>query len=408
MGNKFFLSFVCAATGVLLFLYSSADPSKILDTYFDYLSFIVLLGALFTISGGIHISGAFAGYPWVNALFLALGSLLSNLLGALGASILLIRPLLHANHHRKHKVHIVLFFIFIVSNCAACLIPLGPPLYLGYLRGVPFFWTLRLAAPCTLVVGMLLVLFYFFDKRAFNKEEKNSKDRMAEEVKLAQRKIHVQGMGNLWLLMVLIAGILLIGYVLHPALDQHLGEREGDLWTKALQTIFMALLAVFSYRNTSKGIHTQNRFRFEPLWEVAVLFFGIFGAMLPVLAYLETRAPEMAISQSWQYFWVSGVLSAFLDNAPTYLTTTAMAASQHGLSPIQLGDLAEKFPRFLAAISCGSSFMGALTYIGNGPNFMVKAIAEKAGVKMPSFGGYLVWSCAVLIPIFLLITFIFF
>ena len=252
------------------------------------------------------------------------------------------------------------------------------------------------------------MIFYFFDKRAFNREGKDSKGRMAGEIKTARRKLHIQGVGNIWLLAVLVGGILLIGYVLHPTLDRFLGERKGDLWTKVLQTIFMVLLAVFSYRTTPKGIHAQNRFHIEPLWEVAALFFGIFGAMLPVLAYLETRAPEMAIQQSWQYFWVSGLLSAFLDNAPTYLTTTAMAASQHGLSLSQLGDLAEKFPRFLAAISCGSSFMGALTYIGNGPNFMVKAIAEKAGVKMPSFGGYLLWSSVVLIPIFLVVTILFF
>jgi Na+/H+ antiporter NhaD/arsenite permease-like protein len=322
--------------------------------------------------------------------------------------MLLIRPLLHANQHRQHKGHIVLFFIFIVSNCAACLIPLGPPLYLGYLRGVPFFWTLWLAAPCALLVGYLLLFFYFYDEHLFDKEDWNSKGRMVGEIKKARRKIHLQGGWNLSLLAVMIGGILISGYVLHPALSRAWGEREGDLGTKFIQSLFMVLVAAISFKTTPREAHEKNRFHFGPLWEVAVLFFGIFGAMIPVLAYLEAQGPEIAPHHDWEYFWVAGLLSAFLDNAPTYLTTAAMAASQHGISPVHLGELAQNFPHLLAAISCGASFMGALTYIGNGPNFMVKAIAEEAGVDMPSFGGYMLWAGVVLIPIFLLVTFVFF
>jgi Na+/H+ antiporter NhaD/arsenite permease-like protein len=367
-----------------------------------------LLGSLFTVAGGIHISGAFAGFPWVNTVFLAVGGLLSNLLGTLGASMLLIRPLLHANQQRQHKSHIILFFIFIVSNCGACLIPLGPPLYLGYLRGVPFFWTLWLALPCALVVGALLFVFYFLDERVFEKEQWTRKGKMAVEVKKARRKIHIQGKRNLVFLGLMIAGILLIGDVLHPAFNAAWGERTGDLATKAVQTVFLVLVAVISYQTTPWEVHSQNQFHFGPLWEVAALFFGIFGAMVPLLAYLETHGPEMAYHHDWEYFWGSGLLSAFLDNAPTYLSLTAMACSQHAISPAHLGELAKQFPHILLAISCGSSFMGALTYIGNGPNLMVKAIAEESGVEMPSFGGYLVWSAAVLIPLFLVVTFIFF
>jgi Na+/H+ antiporter NhaD/arsenite permease-like protein len=406
--SKFFTAVFFAGAGIAIYLFPDGDPAKVFGIYLDYLAFVVLLGALFTVSGGIHISGAFAGFPWVNTLFLAIGALLSNVLGTTGASLLLIRPLLHANQHRKHKAHIVVFFIYVVSNCAACLIPLGPPLYLGYLRGVPFFWTLRLAAPCALTVGLLLVLFHFYDERVFEKEELESKGRMAGDVAKARRKIHIQGWGNLGYLVVMIGTILFTGYVLNPAFSHAVGGQKADLYSKAFQTLVMAMVAVFSYRTTPEALHRQNRFHFGPMWEVAILFFGIFGCMIPVLALLEAKGDVMAISHPWQFFWVSGILSAFLDNAPTYLSATALAASQRGLEPSHLGDLAEKFPALLAAISCGSSFMGALTYIGNGPNFMVRAIAEQARVKMPSFGGYMLWSGAVLIPVFILITFIFF
>ncbi len=408
MENKIFLSSVCAVGGVLLYLRPAGDLPKVLETYMDYLSFLVLLGSLFTVSGGIHISGAFAGFPWLNTLFMAIGALLSNVLGTTGASILLIRPLLHANRHRKHKAHVVFFFICIVSNCAACLIPLGPPLYLGYLRGVPFLWTLRLAAPCGLVMACLLLSFYFYDELVYKKEDLESQGYMTKEVVEARRKIHIQGWGNVGYLALLIIGILFAGYVLFPALSVSLGEPLGGLYSKAIQILYMGLIGVLSYRTTSEVVRQQNQFHFGPLWEVAILFFGIFGAMVPVLAILEAWGPSIAIRQPWQFFWVSGILSAFLDNAPTYLTATALAASQNGIAPGHLGDLAERIPQFLAAISCGSSFMGALTYIGNGPNMMVKSIAEQARVKMPSFGGYMLWSMAVLVPTFIIVTFVFF
>ncbi len=408
MRNKFLVAAVCAGAGILLYTYPTGDFEKVLNIYLDYLAFMVLLGTLFTVSGGIHISGAFAGFPWVNTLFLAIGALLSNILGTTGASLLLIRPLLYANQHRRHKTHIVIFFIFIVSNCAACLIPLGPPLYLGYLRGVPFFWTMRLAAPCGLVVGLLLILFHFFDDWVFEKEELESKGRMAREVAKAQKKIHIQGWNNIGYLALMIGGVLFAGYILYPALSAALGEGKADVYSKIFQIFFMGFVAVLSYRTTPEMLHRQNRFHFGPLWEVGILFFGIFGAMIPALALMEAKGPSVAISHPWQFFWASGILSAFLDNAPTYLSATALAASQNGIDPNHLGDLAARFPNLLAAISCGASFMGANTYIGNGPNFMVRAIAEQARVKMPSFGGYMLWSGLILIPVFILVTFIFF
>jgi Na+/H+ antiporter NhaD/arsenite permease-like protein len=393
---------------VALGLAPTGDAGRVFHTYLDYGAFLSLMGALYVVSGGIHIRGVYEGFPFVNTFFLAVGALLSNVLGTTGASMLLIRPLLHANRHRKHKAHILIFFIFIVSNGAACLIPLGPPLYLGYLRGVPFLWTFRLLGPWGLVVGLLLVLFHFIDGRIFEKEEVESKGRMSLEIHLAARKIQIRGWINTFFLTLVLGDILFSGYVLQPFMSGAWGEERGDLGSKGFQIVTLVALAFASYRLTPKAVHELNLFHFAPLQEVAILFFGIFGSMIPPLALLEAKGPAAALTQPWQYFWVSGILSAFLDNAPAYLNFTTLAATQCGIASNHLGELAVRSPRLLAAISCGTSFMGAMTYVGNGPNFMVKAIAEHYRVKMPSFGGYMLWSTAVLVPVLLLVTFIFF
>lgn len=406
--NKFYVSVFFALVGVALCLAPTRDAARVLHTYLDYWAFLSVMGALYVVSGGIHILGVYEGFPFVNTLFLAVGALLSNILGTTGASMLLVRPLLHANRHRKHKSHILVFFIFIVSNSAACLIPLGPPLYLGYLKGVPFLWTLHLLPQCGVAVGLLLVLFHFIDGRIFEKEEVESKGRMSLEIHLSARKIYIRGWVNVVFLVLIICSILFSGYILQPFLSEVWGEEWGDVGSKGFQIAALGLLAFGSYRLTPKAIHQLNHFHFAPLQEVAILFFGIFGAMIPPLALLEAKGPAAALTQPWQYFWVSGVLSAFLDNAPAYLNFTTLAATQFGVASNHLGELAAKSPRILAAISCGTSFMGALTYIGNGPNFMVKAIAEHYRVRMPSFGGYMLWSFGVLIPVFLIVTFFFF
>lgn len=406
--NKMAVCAACALLGAVLGLGPAHDYSRPAQVFLEYLDFLAVLLALFTLSGGIHISGAYQGFPRVNTLFLLVGALLSNVLGTTGASMLLIRPLLNANRHRKHKTHILVFFIFIVSNCASCLIPLGPPLYLGYLRGVPFLWTLRLLPPCALVVGLLLVVFHFYDEWVFEKEEVASKGRMSREIAKAKRTIHIQGWRNLALLALTVSIILFTGYFLAPALAPSLGSEKADGVCQLFRIAAFTLISWASYKMTPRAIHGQNQFHFAPLTEVAILFFGIFGAMIPALDLMESKASLIALREPWQYFWGSGLLSAFLDNAPTYLNFTVLAAGQNGIAPGLLGELADKCPKLLAAISCGSSFMGALTYIGNGPNLMVKAIAEHHRVKMPSFGGYMLWSGAVLIPAFLLITFIFF
>jgi Na+/H+ antiporter NhaD/arsenite permease-like protein len=407
--NKALVAAVCAVSGVALYVLPTGDGGRVLETALDYGAFLALLTSLFVISGGIHVSGSFAGFPSTNTALLALGAILANLLGTTGASMLLIRPLLHANRKRSHKAHIVVFFIFIVSNCGGLLTPLGdPPLYLGFLRGVPFDWTLRLGKEWAFTNGILLVLFNFLDEWFFEKEELSTKGFLAADVAASQRLLHLQGKRNLALLGGVMGCILLSGYVVTPLFSGWWGAAEAATASKLFQVSVLGLLAWISWKATPKHIHELNHFGFGPILEVAVLFFGIFGAMLPALALLEGKGPSLPLTQSWHYFWASGFLSSFLDNAPTYLTFVTMASAHLGLSPEHLGALAQKGVEFLAAVSCGSVFMGANTYIGNGPNFMVKSIAEHSGVKMPSFGGYMLWSCGILIPLFILETFLFF
>jgi Na+/H+ antiporter NhaD/arsenite permease-like protein len=407
--NKLLVALVCAAAGVLCYLLPTGDFAKIGTTYLEYAAFLTMLAALFVISGGIHISGAFAGFPGTNTLFLAVGAVLASLLGTTGASMVLIRPLLRANRQRRYKTHLVIFFIFIVSNCGGLLTPLGdPPLYLGFLRGVPFSWTFRLLPEWLLTNGLLLIIFYLLDTRHFRHEDASLPDALRGEVRQAQRKIHIQGWRNIFFLLGIMGTILAASGWVHPALARQGGEAWAEIGSKIFQIVAMGLLAFGSYRLTPAAIHHANAFNFAPIQEVAILFFGIFGAMIPALTLLEAKSALLTLREPWHYFWTSGALSSFLDNAPTYLVYVTLAAGRNGLSTLHLGDLAAQFPALLAAVSCGAVFMGANTYIGNGPNFMVKAIAEHSQIRMPSFGGYMLWAIAILIPIFILQTFLFF
>lgn len=407
--NKLILAAICGIAGVMLFYLPTQDHMTVVHTYIEYIAFITLLASLFVVSGGIHISGAFAGFPYVNTIFLGIGAVLANLMGTTGASMILIRPLIRANRLRQHKTHIIIFFIFVVSNCAGLLTPLGdPPLYLGFLRGVPFDWTLRLLPQWAFMVFTLLFLFHIIDERMFDKEDVETKGSLVEDVKNAETKIKIDGWWNIFFLIGIVATIVVSGYILFPYLKKNYGEEEAEVGAKVFQIVVMAIIAFISYSLTKKEIREQNEFSFAPIQEVAALFFGIFGAMIPALAILEHKGKTMDINQPWQYFWTSGALSSFLDNAPTYLTYSTLASGKNGLNPENLGELAEKAPHLLAAISTGAVLMGANTYIGNGPNFMVKAIAEQSKIKMPSFGGYMLWSVCILIPLFIIATFIFF
>jgi Na+/H+ antiporter NhaD/arsenite permease-like protein len=391
--NKTILSVVMSLPVISVVL--RCEPRLLFHSLLDYVSFLSLLGSLFVISGGIYIKGEFAGTPLVNAMFLGVGAFLANLIGTTGASMLLIRPFLRANHLRRHRAHLIVFFIFIVSNTAGLLTPLGdPPLFLGFLRGVPFQWTLRLFPQWALVVGSLLVLFNIYDQFVFTREEIETHRALAEIVQ-ARHPLHVQGARNF---------VYLFGVMGAAILSGQFG------WPRGIQETIMITMATLSWYTTERSIHRANHFHFSPIIEVASLFLGIFVTMVPALEILNARAVSFDLKAPWHFFWMSGALSSVLDNAPTYLTFTAMASGLVRGTVENLGSILRTGlgQTLLAAVSCGSVFMGANTYIGNGPNFMVKSIAEKQGIKMPSFGGYMIYSGFILIPLFVLVTLVFF
>ncbi len=377
----------------------------------DYLPFVILLSSLFTITGGIVLRGSLRATPRSNTVLLAAGTALASWIGTTGASMLLVRPLLRANAGRARRRHVVVFFIFLVSNIGGALTPLGdPPLFLGFLAGVPFFWTMKLLPHCTLVVGLLLALFYLIDRRSFAHEGVAARTHTgpAEPLRVAGR-----------LNVVLLAGVVLA--VLGSGM-LHLPEvRVGGLrlgGAGLLRDGVLVLLALLSLRFGSPHLRGENGFTWGPMREVAILFAAIFVTIVPALAILAAGehgalAPLVRSAvQPWQYFWLTGALSSVLDNAPTYLTFVATALGRffEGTGfrqAVQL--LIEQKPLHLEAISAGAVYMGAMTYIGNAPNFMVRSIAEEAGVRMPSFFGYVIrWSIPCLIPTLILMTLTFF
>jgi len=391
--NKLLVS-VGLSIPVLLVIVPRA-PHLLGESVMDYFSFMVLLGSLFIISGGIFIRGEYAGTPLVNTVLLTIGAVLANLIGTTGASMLMIRPYLRANHARQHQAHLVVFFIFVVSNIGGLLTPLGdPPLFLGFLRGIPFQWTLTPFPIWATTLAIVLIAFYFYDHHFFFKDDVALHGALAKKV-LPRRKLEFRGEGNF---------LYLCGVMAAAIFSGHLG------WPRGIQETLMIILAALSWLTTPKHIHEANHFHLHPIAKVAVLFLGIFVTMIPALEILNVSAPQYGLRMPWQYFWMTGGLSSFLDNAPAYLSFTAMASGVVGGTAESLKDLyASELGRvLLRAVSCGSVFMGANTYIGNGPNFMVKSIAEHHKVKMPSFGGYMLYSGAILIPTFIIVTLIFF
>ncbi|MDQ0082035.1 Na+/H+ antiporter NhaD/arsenite permease-like protein [Variovorax boronicumulans] len=374
----------------------------------EYIPFIILLTALFTVAGGIHIRGNLHGAPGLNTAILAIGAVLASFMGTTGASMLLIRPLIRANDNRVHKVHVIVFFIFIVSNAGGALTPLGdPPLFLGFLKGVGFFWTAQNILPETLfILGVLLALFYAIDRHYYRKEGVMPVDPTPDTP-----GIGFDGAANFWLLGGVVALVLLSGFWKSPVAFDVFGTEVG--LPGLVRDVGLALIAVVSYKLTAPKVHADNQFEWEPMAEVAKLFAGIFLTIIPVIAMLKagTQGPFGAIVSAVtradgqpdpaMYFWATGVLSSFLDNAPTYLVFFNTAGGDPAA-------LMTTYASTLAAISAGAVFMGANTYIGNAPNLMVKAIAESRGVRMPSFFGYMAWSVAILVPLFVICTFIFF
>lgn len=374
---------------------ATLEPIVLAHAAHEYVAFILLLGALFVISGGIVVRGTLAGTPGLNTALLAIGAVLASLIGTTGASMLLIRPLLRANAVRRRQAHVVVFFIFVVSNAGGLLTPLGdPPLFLGFLRGVPFLWTLRLWPMWLFVNAALLVLFYVVDSTVFRREDLETAGDLDELAVEHEVPVHVVGKQNFLLLGGVVTALLMAGtYDLPP------GVQEAG----------MLLMAWLSWLTTPRPLRIENGFSWTPIVEVAVVFAGVFATMIPALQILNARGAEFGLSEPWHFFWASGSLSSFLDNAPTYLTFTAAASGIVGTDAMALGQLVEH-PRgtaLLSAVSLGSVLMGANTYIGNGPNFMVKSIAEAGGVRMPSFFGYMAWSGAVLIPLFVAVTLMF-
>lgn len=364
---------------IVAFYYLNFNPERFLHSMLEYFSFISLIGSLFVVSGGVLIKSSRRGTPFVNVVILFVGAVIANIFGTTGASMLLIRPYIRLNRYRFRPYHLV-FFIFIVSNIGGCLTPIGdPPLFLGYLKGIPFFWFLKNLFPLWIFeVGIVISIFLIIDLFNYRKLKK-------EEHPKLEPHFEIKGLRN----MIFILFILFAVFLKTPS-------RE----------IIMILSAIASLLFTEKEIHRENEFNFHPITEVAILFLGIFSTMTPALDWLELNAKILGITSPLIFFWSTGIFSAFLDNAPTFLTFLSTAIGVTGLDVQKL--LVNK-PLFIKAISSSAVFFGANTYIGNGPNFMVKSIAEHSHVKAPHFLEYIyLYSLPILIPTFILVSIIFF
>ncbi len=403
--NKLILALLWSIPTLMIF-FSINEWKPLIHSMEEYFAFITLVASLFIISGGIYLEGDLKGTPLVNTIFLAIGAVIANFFGTAGASMILIRPLLRTNSERAITAHIPVFFIFVVSNIGGCLLPIGdPPLFLGYLRGVPFFWTLRLIIEWLTAIGIILTIFYIWDSWAYKRE----KEYMEKMEAAAYRPLRLKGKINfLWLFGVLAAVIFIT-----PNRLEEWNLMHGPL--KFLREYVMIFFSILSLITSPMNSETrrENNFTFEPIKEVAFLFLGIFITMVPALEILRAKGPELGITQPWQFFWATGMLSSFLDNAPTYLTffslAQGVAEQMPGVYhiPQELAHIGVP-EKLLVAISLGAVFMGANTYIGNAPNFLVKAIAEEWGFKMPDFFTYMIkYSFPILLPIFTVITFIY-
>jgi Na+/H+ antiporter NhaD/arsenite permease-like protein len=380
----------------------------------EYIPFIMLLFSLYTISGGIRIQGDLRAHPLTNSAIIAIGGVLASFVGTTGAAMLLIRLLLETNRERKHVKHTVIFFIFVVCNCGGCLLPIGdPPLFLGYLRGVPFLWTFALWKQWLLVNGALIAIYYLWDRFWYYPHERPA------DVARDETRVHPLKVYGIWPNAFLLLGVILsvalldphiplpgadwagwkyIGYVIPNVASHWAGWQPWLYLREIVQVALVALSLIFG----SHAVRRANNFNYHAIVEVAALFFGIFICMQPPLEILAVRGPNLGLSTPMQFFWSTGSLSSVLDNAPTYVVffETAKTLGGNNLVPPVTGVAAN----LLVAVSLGAVFMGSMTYIGNGPNFMVKAIAEKSGIRMPSFFGYMLYSCCILLPLFILTT----
>ena len=370
----------------------------------DYIPFIVLLLALYVITGGIHLSGDIKAKPWINTLFLGIGWLLASIMGTTGAAMLLIRPLLTTNQQREYKVHTVLFFIALAANCGGLLTPLGdPPLFMLFLRGASFTWFLSLF-PQWLFTGVILLVIYFvLDTYYYKKEHWTA-------LSADQREQVPMRLGGKLNFLYLVGVVLSVAFINSGSIPEMAAE-DAPMWLKYMREIaLLSLTGLSLYTTKHKVRYELNKFTWAPIVEVAVLFLGIFTTMTPALAYLNANAASLGLDSTWQFYYTTGLLSSFLDNTPTAVAFHSVATGLTTEQMVAFGsNMVAGIPEvLLMAISIGSVFFGAMTYIGNGPNFMVKAIAEENGVKMPSFFGYMLkFSLIVLLPIYVLVQVIF-
>jgi Na+/H+ antiporter NhaD/arsenite permease-like protein len=395
--NKLIVSLALSVPIVIFMLTTGAIEKLAHQMLFDYLPFIILLGALFVVTGGIYLHGDILARPGVNTLFLAIGYVLASVMGTTGAAMLLIRPVLKTNDQRRFKTHTVLFFIAAVANCGGLLTPLGdPPLFLLYLRGANFTWFLNLLPEWLLTGAILLGVYYMVERYFFKKEEwQNISADMREKVPL-----RLSGAVNF----IFLFGIVLSVAFINPTYIPAMGDAHAPLWLLFLrETALLALIAA-SLAFTKREVRRANKFTWSPILEVAVVFLGIFATMTPALIFLNQHAASMGLNAPWQFYYATGILSSFLDNAPTALALYSVAQGLPAVPPLAAG-----IPEILLkAVSLGAVFFGAMTYIGNGPNFMVKAIAEENGVKMPGFFAYMLkFSLIVLLPAYILVQLLF-
>ncbi len=382
--NKAIVSLAISFPVIVFTLFEA--PHLLFHTAGEYISFMLLLASLFIISGGVQVRGDLRGTPAINSAFLLTGAVIANLIGTTGASMLLIRPVLKTNSERRHTFHIPVFFIFIISNIGGSLTPIGdPPLLLGYLRGVPFEWTFKLVPHWLTSVGILILIFFIWDSLSYARETPAA---IMKDIG-SQEPLSLAGRRNL----IFLAAVVVTIFFKVPA-----PFREFILMAMTLLSVLL----------TSEVIRAGNKFTYYPIIEVAILFAGIFITMVPLLDLLRAKGAALGIMRPWQFFWVTGGLSSFLDNAPTYLALSSLAQSVTSATNLPGAVVAGVREDLLLAISCGAVFMGANTYIGNGPNFMVKSIAEEQGFKVPHFFEYMFYSGIVLIPLFILLTFLFF
>jgi Na+/H+ antiporter NhaD/arsenite permease-like protein len=397
--NKLIVSLVLGVPTAIWLCLNGMSHDLMHQMIFDYIPFIILLTALFTVTGGIHLSGDIPAKPSVNTLFLGIGLILASIMGTTGAAMLLIRPLIETNKERKNKVHTILFFIAIVANCGGLLTPLGdPPLFLLYLKGAPFTWFLNLFVEWAFAGILLLVIYYFVDSYCYKQEKKEDLIKDFQRVK----PLRLSGNINFLYLAAIVCAVAFI----NPGTIPAMGEEHAPIYMKLLREIVLIGIILASLFTTSKKVREDNKYSWGPIIEVAVLFLGIFATMTPALLFLKEAAPNLGLTESWQFYYCTGALSSFLDNAPTALAFHSVAS---GLPVVEGTTLVAGIPEILLkAISIGAVFFGAMTYIGNGPNFMVKAIAEENKIEMPSFFGYMIkFSLIVLLPVYIITQLIF-